>query len=108
MSEKIYIIKYKPWSNRWCYFTRIDSNLTYSIYDSNSSKIMKMTLEVAEEYMDRIKEIWEKDTILRPLEADIQILNIKTNKIVDIEQIKANKEFLNREEISIFELIDFD
>ena len=97
MSEKKYIIRYKMANfHSWCYSINITNNFTYSVGNKNNKEITKMTLKEARQNVIKIKKI-RKNKPSRIIE--IQIINIKTNKIIDPTINKPRK-------ISRFELME--
>jgi len=82
-NNKKYVIRYKitKYSKRYSYFKRIEFNGTYSSYDIDNEEVKKMTLIDAKENVKEIENLVKKGRIDR---ADIRIIDIETNKEVDI------------------------
>ncbi len=83
----MYIIRYKfkkPWGlKKWNYSNSISNYGTCSCKDKDSKSITKMTLIEARKNVIKIKEIRKR----RDAEVtEIQIINIETNEIIDINQ----------------------
>ncbi len=82
---KKYIIKYKfntKWGLRkWNYSTNITKNGTCSCNNKDYGNITKMTLTEARKNVIKIKEIRKKK---KSEITEIQIIDTKTNKTVDI------------------------
>ena len=84
---KKYVIRYKfntEWGLRqWNYSISIANNGTCSVIEIDNRSITKMILTEAKKNVVKIKEIRKK----RKQEiTEIQIINIKTNEIIDITQ----------------------
>ncbi len=105
MSEiKKYIIKYKfgnLYAKGWCYLTKITNYTTFSKNHLNDKLIMKMILKEAKKNMTKIKEIYKELPYYNVRE--IQIIDSKTNKIID-EIININQKEYTK--FTRFEIMD--